>query len=212
MKVLVTAGSTREALDPVRFIGNRSTGKMGYALAQAAAQRGHEIVLISGPTFLEAPASARVVNVESAEQMLEAARCNIEWCDALIMAAAVCDWRPACFSEHKLKKRNMPASLALEPTPDILKSLRSQKEQRVYIGFAAETKDLLDEARRKLEEKALDMIVANDVSRPDSGFETDTNLATFVSPPNVVTKLPLLTKKALAEKIVEWAENAVSSS
>ena len=211
VNVLVTAGPTREFLDPVRFIGNRSTGKMGYALARAAIQHGHQVVLISGPTSLDAPTDARLICVESAQQMLEAVQNNIEWCDVLIMAAAVCDWRPTRRSIHKLKKRDMPASLRLEPTPDILKSIRNRKEHRLYIGFAAETENLLDEARRKLVEKELDLIVANDVSRPDSGFETDTNIATLVSPPDIVSELPLLTKQALAEEILEWAETAVST-
>lgn len=211
MNVLVTAGPTREPLDPVRFLSNRSSGKMGYALAQAAIQRGHNAVLVSGPTSLDAPANARLIRVETAEQMLEAVQASVEWCDVLIMAAAVCDWRPANPSDSKLKKHSMPAILPLESTPDILKSLKEKKEHRVYIGFAAETENVINEARRKLVEKGLDLIVANDVSRPGAGFETDTNIATLVSAPDVVTEFPLLTKKALAERILEWSENAVGT-
>lgn len=210
MKILVTAGPTRESLDPVRFISNRSSGKMGYALASVAADHGHEVVLVSGPTALAAPPDVRLACVESAEQMLEATQAHIEWCDVLIMAAAVCDWRPASFSEQKLKKQSMSASLAMAPTPDILKSLSSRKEHRVYIGFAAETENLIAEARRKLNEKNLDMVVANDVSRPDSGFESDTNLAALVTAQDAITELPLLSKRDLAEKIVSWAEGTVA--
>jgi phosphopantothenoylcysteine decarboxylase/phosphopantothenate--cysteine ligase len=193
----------------VRFISNRSSGKMGYAVARSALSRGHEVVLISGPVALTPPEKARTIRVKTAKEMLAAAMKHIGWCDALIMVAAVCDWQPASVSARKLKKTELSSALPLRPTPDILKSLAPEKGRRVYVGFAAETCDLVHEAKRKLREKQLDLVVANDVSRADSGFEVDTNRAVLVPASGETRELPLLTKDALADEILQWVESAV---
>lgn len=206
MKILVTAGPTREPIDPARFITNRSSGKMGYAVAAIAFQRGHAVVLISGPVALPPPKGARCINVNTAADMLAAVRKNIKKCDALIMAAAVSDFRPAVSAAKKIKKSAIPLSLPLQLNPDILKAVAPEKGSRIFIGFAAETGHLRTEALRKLREKNLDMIVANDIRRPDAGFETDTNRATFFFTGGEQKKIPFMTKKKLAERIVKWLE------
>ncbi len=204
MKILVTAGPTREPIDPVRFISNRSSGKMGYAMARAAARLGHETVLISGPVSLLPPDQVELVRIVTADEMLAAVKQRIESCDALIMAAAVCDWRPRAPARHKIKKLDMSRSLQLKSTPDILRATRSRKGSRIFVGFAAETRDLLKEARRKLAEKGLDLIVANDVSRTDSGFDADNNQVTLVAADGKSEELPLISKDEVAEHIVNW--------
>lgn len=206
MKLLVTAGPTREPLDPVRFISNRSSGKMGYAVASAALKRGHAVVLISGPVVLRPPAGARCVNVNTAADMLAAVRKNIKKCDALVMAAAVSDWRPAEFSRGKIKKHKMPALLPLVQNPDILVAVAPAKEKKIFVGFAAETGNLRAEARRKLREKNLDLIVANDIRRPDAGFEADTNRVTLFFAGGKHEELPLMAKENVADHIVAWIE------
>lgn len=204
MRIVITAGPTREFIDPVRFISNRSSGRMGYALAAEAVERGHDTVLISGPVSLAAPPHARVVSVVSAEEMLSAVREHIPGCDALVMAAAVADWRPASRHPRKLKKGRMASELPLEPTPDILKDIQPLKGRRLYVGFAAETHELLDEARRKRVEKGLDLIVANDVSQQDAGFDVDTNRVTLVAADGAPVELPLMSKRAVAVRILDW--------
>ncbi len=149
MKILVTAGPTREPIDPVRFISNRSSGKMGYAVARAAARHGHEVVLVSGPVSLSPPDGIEILRVRTAAQMLEALRVRLAWCDALVMCAAVSDWRPRDVAPGKIKKRDSSTILRLDPTPDILCSLVPDKGNRIFVGFAAETGNLEDEARRK---------------------------------------------------------------
>ncbi len=205
MRILVTAGPTREFLDPVRFLSNRSTGKMGYAVASRAAARGHEVVLVSGPVALAEPDGVRVVPVVSARDLLAAVEGNLPACDALVMTAAVADWRPAEVSPVKLKKRTMRATLELMPNPDILKTIRPLKENRIFVGFAAETNDVLEEARGKLERKGLDLIVANDVTQPGAGFEVDTNRVTFVTKDGI-TPYPLQSKLDVADRILDWIE------
>ena len=206
MNILVTAGPTREAIDPVRFLSNRSSGKMGYALARVAARRGHEVTLISGPVALRPPAKVLFVAVITADEMLAAVKRNLSRCDALIMAAAVADWRPRRVRAQKIKKATGYRLLCLEPTPDILKQLRSKKGRRVFIGFAAETERMLAGARRKLAEKGLDLIVANDVSRPDAGFDVNTNQVTLMEASGGVQTLPLMTKMKVAARILDWLE------
>lgn len=206
MKILVTAGPTREPIDPVRFISNRSSGKMGYAIARAAARRGHEVRLVSGPVSLDVPAGVRVFKVLTADEMLAAVKRNMKWCRVLVMAAAVCDWRPARVSRRKIKKTGKPPVLALEKTPDILSSVSADKGGRILVGFAAETGNPIAEARRKLSAKKLDMIVANDVSRPDSGFDVDTNKVSILDRTGATRHLPLMSKDAVAEEIVSWIE------
>jgi phosphopantothenoylcysteine decarboxylase / phosphopantothenate---cysteine ligase len=203
MRLLVTAGPTREAIDPVRFISNRSTGKMGYAVARAGLRLGHAVRLVSGPVALEPPAGAACVAAGSAAEMLARVQEHLPWCDALVMAAAVADWTPAEPSATKLKKAAMPATLRLRRTPDILAACAPLKGARVFVGFAAETEDLERNARAKREAKGLDLVVANDVTQPDAGFEAETNRVLFVSAAGVEA-LPLLSKDALGERIVAW--------
>jgi phosphopantothenoylcysteine decarboxylase/phosphopantothenate--cysteine ligase len=205
MRFLVTAGPTREAIDPVRFLSNRSSGRMGYAVAAAAAARGHETVLISGPVSLAAPAGVRVVRVVSAEQMLSAVRSEFPSSDALVMAAAVADFRPRRASRHKVKKAGAELTLDLERTVDILEAMRGIKQERVVVGFAAETGDPVAEAQRKRRDKGVDLIVANDVLATDAGFEVETNRVILVEAKRI-TRLPLLAKSEVAERIVSWVE------
>lgn len=212
MKLLVTAGPTREPIDPVRYVSNRSSGKMGYAVAARAAERGHEVRLVSGPVALAAPDRVEVFGINTAVEMLDAVRRHIGWCDALVMAAAVADWRPAAPGDRKLKKADMRTALMLEPTPDILMEIRPLKKRQLIVGFAAETGDPLDEALRKLAAKGLDLIVANDVSAPGAGFEVDTNRVTLVARDGSVVALPLMTKLAVADKLLDWIEDAARSA
>jgi len=205
MRILVTAGPTREAIDCVRFISNRSTGKMGYAIAEAAVARGHEAHLVSGPVSLALPRGVALTNVQSAEEMLAAVEQQLPWCDVLIMAAAVADWRPGRPETGKLKKASGVPALELVRTPDILEHIAPAKESRCFVGFAAEAGDPLTEAKRKLEEKGLDLVVGNDISRPDSGFEADTNKVVFVTRSGSI-ELPLLSKGVVAQRILDRVE------
>jgi phosphopantothenoylcysteine decarboxylase/phosphopantothenate--cysteine ligase len=206
MRILITAGPTREHLDPVRFISNRSTGKMGFALAERAAARGHAVTLIAGPVACDTPAGVRRIDVVSACEMLDAVRRELAAAQALIMCAAVADWRPKRPSPVKLKKRDMPPILELEPNPDILLTLRPDKGGRLFVGFAAETGDPLAEAQRKLAAKGLDLLVANDVSQSDAGFAVDTNRVMLLAPGCDTERLPLLTKHAVADRILDRLE------
>ena len=181
MKVLLTAGPTREPIDPVRYLSNRSSGKMGYAIARAALDAGHETVLVSGPVALAAPEGARFVPVTTSEEMYEAVHAWVGWADVCVLCAAVADFRPARVESQKIKKENHASfQLELVPTRDILRSLRDfspavGRRKPVVVGFAAETNSLADHARRKLREKGCALIIANDVSRNDVGFESDEN-------------------------------------
>ncbi len=206
MRILVTAGPTREHLDPVRFLSNRSSGKMGYAVAEVARARGHEVVLVSGPVSLPAPAGVLVERAVSAAEMLALVQRHFRTCDALVMAAAVADWRPAEFRHEKIKKLTAGADLRLVPTPDILRELRDEKGSRIVIGFAAETEDVLLEARRKCGAKGVDMIVANDVRQTDAGFDVDTNRVLLVFPDGSFRELPLMSKRAVAGHLLDWLE------
>ncbi len=207
MNLLVTAGPTREHLDPVRFLSNRSTGKMGFAVAQAAAERGHSVTLVAGPVSLATPEGVTRLDVVSAREMLAAVERLLPDCDALVMTAAVADWRPKHASAVKLKKADMEQTLELEPNPDILKTLRPSKGTTLFVGFAAETGDPLNEARRKLAAKGIDLIVANDVSQPDAGFAVDTNRVTLISQTSSPEALPLMSKLDVGRAIVRWLEH-----
>jgi len=201
VKVLVTAGPTREPLDPIRFISNPSSGKMGYALAEEARDRGAEVVLVSGPTALEPPPGVRVLGVETAEEMREAVLREFPTARVVIKAAAVSDYRPAAVAPEKIKKEKDTLTLELVRNPDILQELGEQKGDRILVGFAAETHDLLVHAREKMARKRLDLMVANDVTRPGAGFAVDTNLTRILAPDGSVEELPLLGKREVARHV-----------
>jgi phosphopantothenoylcysteine decarboxylase/phosphopantothenate--cysteine ligase len=194
MKIIVTAGPTREFIDPVRFLSNRSSGKMGFAIAAALLANGHEVILISGPVGLQAPEGANSVSVVSADDMLQAVKDKFEWCDALVMAAAVADWRPERVAEGKIKKADGPQSLDLVSTADILKELIPLRGSQIVAGFAAETGDPKEEGMRKLKEKHLDVLFANDVSVDDAGFDVDTNRIVRIDASGLVEEWPLMSK------------------
>lgn len=202
-KVVVTAGGTQEPLDPVRIFTNRSSGKQGYALAQAAIDAGAEVTLITTPTALRAPVGACVVSVETASQMLDAVATACPGADALVMAAAVADFRPKRLAPDKLKTRDGVPHLELEATEDILKTLSKAQRPRLMIGFAAESRDLIQNATEKLKSKDLDLIVANDISAQDSGFGSDTNRVTLLYSTGKTEPLPLADKSVVAETIVD---------
>jgi phosphopantothenoylcysteine decarboxylase/phosphopantothenate--cysteine ligase len=205
-KILVTAGGTQEPLDPVRAITNRSSGKQGFALAQAALDLGAQVTLVTGPVSLDPIIGARQVAVRTAQEMLEAVLGEIPGTSALVMAAAVADFRPAFQSEQKIKKESGIPEIKLEPTPDILHSVASQKAQtgypKVLVGFAAESQSLLENASRKLQAKHLDLIVANDISASDAGFAVDTNRVTILHANGMHETLPLLSKAEVAQAVM----------
>ncbi len=200
-RVLVTAGGTREAIDPVRFIGNRSSGKMGYAVAGAAARRGAEVVLVTTVDRPEPPGLAEVVRVESAAEMADAVLGRYADVDIVVMAAAVADFRPKEQAPEKLKKAAGPPEIVLEPTVDILAELGRKKTRQYLVGFAAETERLVEQAATKMAAKGVDLMVANDVTAPGSGFEVDTNRAVLLAPDGTAEALPQMTKIELADAI-----------
>lgn len=205
MRFLITAGPTREAIDPVRYLTNRSTGRMGYALAGAARHEGHEVVLISGPTTLDVPEGVDFIQVETAQQMYEAVRDMQRRADIAILCAAVADYRPIAPAEQKIKKTEDRLILELERTPDILGSMRSEFGfQGVLVGFAAETQEMLTHAQDKLRRKNCDMIVANDVSLPGVGFGSAENEVVLVYADRT-EPLPRESKEWIAMRIVEHA-------
>ena len=230
MKIVVTAGPTREYLDPVRFLSNPSTGKMGFAIAAEAARRGHEVTLVAGPVALKTPEKVHRVDVTSAREMLKAVKGAIRTSrtsktgrtcrtsgTVVIATAAVADWRPAKCAAKKLKKGEMSGVLRLVRNPDILKTIARLRRRAEtsrptmaglrLVGFAAETNDVLKEAARKCREKGLEFIVANDVTQKGCGFGTDTNRVTFVFPDGTQRKFPLMTKRMVARRILEEIEN-----
>jgi phosphopantothenoylcysteine decarboxylase/phosphopantothenate--cysteine ligase len=212
--VVVTAGGTQEPVDPVRHLTNRSSGKQGYALAQAALDAGAEVTLISATKSLESPQGARYLPVCTAAEMETAVLDACRKADALLMAAAVADFRPTQVASHKIKKVSVPPSLNLEPTSDVLLALSHQREQtnlpRVVIGFAAETYDLLTNAAAKLKSKRLDLIVANDVSKPSSGFGVDMNQVTLLYPDGHSEPLPLMKKYEVANRVISEVARLLS--
>jgi len=203
-RFLITAGPNREPLDPVRYLSNRSSGKMGYALARAAARRGAEVVLVSGPTALECPAGVRRIPVTTAAEMRDAVINEFAAASAVVMAAAVADYRPVVAADQKIKRGKGPIEIRLEPNPDIVKELGQNKDGKVLIGFAAETQDLTANAAKKLREKNLDMIVANNVAEAGSGFDGDTNIATILDRTGASLALPLMSKDDLADRIYDY--------
>jgi len=205
IRFLITAGATVEPIDPVRYITNRSSGKMGYALARAAATRGAEVTLVSGPTHLKVPLRVRCVAVHTTEEMRQAVLERSADSDVVVKAAAVLDYRPRERARQKIKKGDQTLTLELEPNPDILAELGSARggKRSVLVGFAAETTDLVAHARAKLEKKNLDLIVANDVTRTDAGFDSDTNQVKILHRDGTVEDLPLMTKLEVAHQLLD---------
>lgn len=205
LRILVSAGATREPIDPVRFISNRSSGKMGVALAEAARARGAAVTLLAGHMTVEPPAGIQVVRFATTSEYLQAARERFADCDVFIGAAAPADYAPIAVAPNKLKKSASGPALSIElrETPDVIAAIARDKGARIVVGFAAETSDLVANASRKLADKGLDLVVANDVSAPDAGFETDTNAVTLLRPDGSSEQLPVMPKRAVADRILD---------
>lgn len=211
MKILVTAGPTREFIDPVRFLSNPSTGKMGIAIAEAAQEKGHEVVLICGPTSETIPGPIRSVAVVNAKEMRDQVMNWFDWCDGVVMTAAVADYTPELKSEQKIKKGNGGKwSLKLIPTADILAELGSQKGNKWLVGFAAETENLKHNAAEKLKKKNLDMILVNDIQKSGSGFGSDTNEVSVIRKSGSVEILPQMTKSDLGNWLIDEIEKGIA--
>ena len=209
-RVVVSAGGTQEPIDPVRYVGNRSSGKMGFAMAEAARDRGAEVTLITGPTALEDPVGMEVVRVQTALQMRDAVKKATSKADVLIMAAAPADFRPATVAKSKIKKESTPEmSLKLVPNPDIISEV---KGEIVKVGFAAESEDLVRNATAKLKRKSLHLIVANNITEAHSGFGTDTNKVTLIDSQGKIEALPLLPKSEVAHKVLDKVVNLLNAS
>ena len=208
MRFLITAGPTREPIDPVRYISNRSSGKMGYAIAGAALAAGHEVTLISGPVDLDPPPSAQFVSILTSDEMYGAVHRHSRECDVLVMCAAVADYKPREVSATKIKKRNEHFAVDLVPTRDILASLPHKDRQFLLVGFAAETNDIEENAKQKLRAKNCDIIVANDVSDADSGMESDANEVTIFFRNGEKEKISRASKKIIARELVKILANS----
>ncbi|MBP2635655.1 MAG: coaBC [Firmicutes bacterium] len=211
-RILITAGGTREPIDPVRYIGNRSSGKMGYALAEAAAKRGGEVILVSGPSSLPAPDKVTTKKVETAAQMHAAVLAEFATVDVVIKAAAVADYRPEMVAEQKIKKSGETLTINLVKNPDILLDLGQRKKEQLLIGFAAETQDLMVHAQEKLTKKNLDMIVANDVTLPGAGFNIDTNIVKIIYKNGDIEELPQLSKQQIAQILLNKISEMLTKS
>jgi len=211
-QVLVTAGPTRENVDPVRYLTNRSSGKMGYAVAEAAARRGAHVILVSGPTSLEAAAGVERIDVRTAEEMHRAVLDKVANCSIAIFAAAVSDYRPVEPNSQKIKRNSDSFTLSLEPTPDILASVARNKGERFVVGFAAETDHVAENARKKLASKNADLIVANDVTAEGAGFDHDTNIVTLFARDGRDLALPRMSKSEVAQRILDEVVRLRSSS
>jgi len=211
--ILVTAGPTREAIDPVRYISSLSSGKMGYSIAEAAKRRGAKVILISGPVSLTPPAGVELVRVITAEEMFNAVINRLPEVDVVVMAAAVSDFKPAVVVNSKIKKENAGGmTLNLVKTQDILSEILEKKGKQFIVGFAAETEDMVANAKKKLISKQLDMIVANDVCREGAGFEVDTNIVTVIDRWGETVEYPVMTKAVVADKILDHVVHRLSSS
>ncbi len=206
-KVVVTAGGTQEPIDPVRYVGNNSSGKMGYAVAKIAKSRGAEVVLVSGPTYLPDPPGVKVIRVKTALQMRDAVLNEYSDADIVVKAAAVADYRPQQTAEQKIKKSDSNLTIVLEKNPDILLELGQKKTKQFLVGFAAETQELLANAKEKLLKKNLDMIIANDVTIAGAGFNADTNIIKMILTDGTVIELPQLSKEEVAEEIFNRIES-----
>ena len=208
MRFIVTAGPTREPIDPVRYLSNRSSGKMGYAIAEAALAEGHSVILISGPVSLIPPSGANLVQVTTSDEMDDAVHAHLAACDVLVMCAAVADYKPATFSTRKIKKQKNALTLELIPTRDILASLTRPSPEFLVVGFAAETEDLEANAQKKLRDKKCDIVVANDVSGNESGMESDENEVTIFFRNGEKEKISRAPKKIIARALVKILSNA----
>ena len=208
--VLVTAGGTREAVDAVRYLGNRSSGKMGFAIAREAARRGAEVILVAGPSAVETPPGVRRVDVESASEMRDAVFSELDRATIVVKAAAVADFRPAAAEQRKIKKENLPegrgVTLDLVQNADILAEVCRVKGDRIVVGFAAESHNLIEAARRKLSRKGCDLIVANDITRQGAGFDADDNVVVFVWPAGEIEELPPMSKSDVAAQLLDRME------
>lgn len=202
-KMLITAGPTREPIDPVRYISNNSSGKMGYAVAEAAVRRGAVVLLVSGPVSIEKPEGAEIINVTTAQEMYDAVMNNYKDYDCIVMVAAVADYRPKKVSELKIKKDSSFDAIELEKTIDILNELGKIKGSRILAGFCAETDNLMENAMNKIQQKNLDLIIANNVTLEGAGFGTDTNIITIIRKDGTVIDLPLMSKLSAADKIID---------
>ena len=210
LRVLVTAGPTQEPLDPVRFITNRSSGKMGYAVADAARDRGAKVTLISGPTNLQVPEGVRLISCRTASEMNDQVLQIVSNYDVLIMSAAVGDFAPKQIEKEKIKKNGDNAlTLKLFPTEDVLKNIKARKTRQFIVGFAAESENLIQSALDKLLTKNLDLIVANDISSPGIGFQSDSNQVTFINKDGDIKKLPLLLKTEIANLLLDDIINSI---
>jgi phosphopantothenoylcysteine decarboxylase/phosphopantothenate--cysteine ligase len=207
VRFLVTAGPTREPIDPVRYLSNRSSGKMGYAIAEAAIEAGHDVALISGPVDVDPPRGAELISVSTSDEMFDAVHEHARGCDVLVMCAAVADYKPKKVSDNKIKKRAANFSVELLPTRDILASLPKQDRDYVVVGFAAETENVEANARKKLEEKNCDVVVANDVSRADFGMESDENEVTILFRDGETKRISRAPKKIVARELVKIFAN-----
>jgi phosphopantothenoylcysteine synthetase/decarboxylase len=204
MRFLITAGPTREPIDPVRFLSNRSSGRMGYAIAQAALDAGHEVVLISGPVALNAPPRAQTIQVTTADEMYDAVHAHLAGIDIAVLCAAVADFKPAQFAAHKIKKHDGIPRIELVPTRDILASLGALSSRKFLLaGFSAETDDIVENSRKKLAKKHCDAVIANDVSAPGVGFESNENALTILYPDQSSRILPRSTKQSLAKELIK---------
>jgi phosphopantothenoylcysteine decarboxylase/phosphopantothenate--cysteine ligase len=212
VKFLVTAGPTREPIDPVRFISNRSSGKMGYAIADAAVKAGHEVILISGPVCLTPPRGVHLVGITTSDEMHDAVHAHLKGIDILVMSAAVADFKPGSYIPNKIKKHRGLERISLAPTRDILSSLARRKNKFLIAGFAAETESLRENALKKLREKKCDLIVGNDVSRMDTGMESDDNEITLFYKSGKIELIPRGKKTALAKKLVKIFEKLQEKS
>jgi phosphopantothenoylcysteine decarboxylase/phosphopantothenate--cysteine ligase len=213
-RVLVTAGPTREAIDPVRYVGNRSSGRMGFAVAEAAWRRGAEVTLVSGPSSLDPPVGVELVRVQSAQEMLEAVSSAIGDADVTVFAAAVADFKPTAPEDRKVKREAVGDAydVTLAPNPDIAGDTKDRRKAgSVTVGFALETNDVLENARKKLEKKGFDFLVANDVTEEGAGFDVDTNRVTILAAGAEPEALPLMTKDAVAEQILDRAAQRMAS-
>jgi len=203
VRFVVTAGPTREAIDPVRFLSNRSSGKMGYAIAEAAVAAGHDVKLISGPASIAPPEGAEFISITTSDELHDQVHRAVRECDVLVMCAAVSDYKPAVVAPRKIKKQKAPFALELIPTRDILASLPGENRNYLVVGFAAETHDLESNALKKLREKNCDAIVANDVSQPDSGMESDDNAVTIFFKNGETKSISRASKKIIARELVK---------